>query len=249
MPTFRHGKQTTVLASQYNLSPYLNSVSSANGIETPETTTFGSNDRSYISGHTEGTVSFEGLFDGTTVGVTVGATEDGIDKILSDALGSSTNTVMSVSNDGAAFGRRAILLNAVSTNYEVSSPLTDVVAITGGANANEGLDYGVWLGVLSAITTTSTGTAVDGTASSAQGGVGHLHITANTRSSTTVAKIQHSTDNSTWVDLITFTTIGIGGSTSQRVTTTGTVNRYVRALVTPAAGTGSITFSIAFSRR
>ncbi len=249
MPTFRHGKQTTVLAKQYNLSPYLNSVSAANAIETPETTTFGSSDRSFISGHTDGTVSFEGLFDGTTNGVTVGATEDGIDKILSDALGSSTNTVMSVSNDGPAFGRRAVLLSAVSTNYEVSSPLTDVVAITGGANANEGLDYGVWLGVLSAITTTSTGTAVDGGASSAKGGVGHLHITANTRSATTVAKIQHSSDNSTWVDLVTFATIGIGGLTSGRVTTTGTVNRYVRALVTPGAGTGSITFSIAFSRR
>lgn len=249
MPTFRHGKQTTVLSKEYNLSSYLNSVSASNSIETPETTTFGSSDRSFISGHTDGTVSFEGLFDGTTNGTTIGATADGIDKILSDALGSTTNAVMTVSNDGPAFGRRAILLSAVSTNYEVSSPLADVVAITGGANANEGLDYGVWLGVLSAITATSTGTSVDGTASSTNGGVGHVHITTNTRSSTTVAKVQHSTDNSTWVDLITFTTIAIGGLTSQRVTTTGTVNRYVRALVTPATGTGSITFSIAFSRR
>lgn len=240
MPTFRHGKGTVVLSKEFDLSPFLNSVGVTNGVEIPETTTFGSNDRSYIAGHLEGTVSFEGLFDGTA---------DAIDSVLTNALGNTSYSAMTVSNDGGAVGRRAVLLEAVSTSYEISSPLTDVVAISGGANANEGLDYGVWLGALSAITSTSTGTSVDNGASSTNGGVAHLHITANTRSSTTVAKVQHSSDNSTWADLVTFTTIGTGAVTSQRVAVTGTVNRYLRALVTPASGTGSITFSIAFSRR
>lgn len=240
MPTFRHGKGTVVLSKEFDISPYLNSVSVTNGVEIPETTTFGSNDRSYIAGHLEGTISFEGYFDGS---------EDAIDEILEAALGNATYSPVSVSNDGAGVGRRAILLEAVSTSYELSSPLTDVVAISGGANANQGLDYGVWLGALSAITGTSTGTSVDNSASSTNGGVAHLHITANTRSSTTVAKVQHSTDNSVWADLVTFTTVGTGAVTSQRATVTGTVNRYLRALVTPASGTGSITFSIAFSRR
>ncbi len=249
MPTFRHGKETVVLAGKYNLSEYLTSVSASNSVETPETTTFSASDRSYISGHTEGTVSFEGLFDGTTNGVTVGATADGIDKILSDALGSSTNTVMTVANDGGAFGRRAVLLDAVSTTYEVTSPLTDVVAISGGANANDGLEYGVWLTYNTAYTTSTNGTAVDNTASSAKGSVANLHVTTNTRSTAVTVKVQHSTDNSTWVDLITFATVSATTLTSERKTTTGTVNRYVRVLVTPTAGTGSITLSVAFSRR
>lgn len=240
MPVFRHGKGTVVLSNEFDLSAYLNSVTATNGVEVPETTTFGSNDRSYIAGHLEGTVSFDGLFDGSA---------DAVDEILTDALGNDTYATMTVSNDGSGLGRRATMLSAVESSYEISSPLTDVVSVSGGANANGGLDYGVWLGCLTAITTTSTGTSVDNSASSLNGGVGHLHITANTRSTTTVAKVQHSTDNSVWVDLVTFTTIGSNTLTSQRVEVTGTVNRYVRALVTPASGTGSITFSIAFSRR
>jgi len=238
MPTFRHGKNTVVLADEHDLSTYLNSVSASNEIETPETTTFGSSNRSFIVGHRDGTVSFEGLFEG-------GATT-GVDYILHTALGDGPT--MTVSGDGAGVGRRAILLDAKSTSYEVSSPLTEVVAITGEAIADGGLDYGVWLVCQSAITTTLTGTSVDNAASSANGGVAHLHITANSNSGTTVAKIQGSADNTTFADLVTFTTVGIGAETSQRSTVSGSVPRYLRCLVTPA-GAGSLTVSIAFSRR
>ena len=242
MPTFRHGKNTVLFADEFELSTYLNSVSVANAIETPETTTFGSSDRTYIVGHSDGSISFEGLFDGTT---------DAVDSILASALGNTTNKVISTSSDSTSVGGRAILVDSASTSYEISSPLTDVVAVSGEAVANNGLDYGVWLGCKSAITATSTGTSVDNSASSTNGGVAHLHITANTRSTTTVAKIQHSADNSTYADLATFTTIAIGTKTFQRsvIAPGTTVNRYLRAVVTPAAGTGSITFSIAFSRR
>lgn len=248
MPTFRHSKNTVVLAAQYNLSEYLTSVTTSNSVETPETTTFSSVDRSYLTGHTEGTVSFEGLYDGTTAGID-GATTDAIDKILSDALGNSTNTVITVSADGGAFGRRAVLLDAVETTYEVTSPLTDVVAISGGANANDGLEYGVWLTYNTAFTSTTNGTAVDNATSSLRGSVANLHVTANTRSTAVTVKVQHSTDNSSWVDLTTFANVSATTLTSERKTTTGTVNRYVRVQVTPTAGTGSITLSVAFSRR
>jgi len=242
MPTFRHGKNTVLFADEIELTTYLNSISVSNAIETPETTTFGSSDRSYIVGHSDGSISFEGLFDGSA---------DAVDEELEAALGNTTNKVISTSSDSTSVGGRAILVDSASTSYELSSPLTDVVAVSGEAVANGGLDYGVWLGCKSAISATSTGTSVDNSASSANGGVAHLHITANTRSTTTVAKIQHSADNSTFADLTTFATIAIGTKTSERivVATGTTVNRYLRAVVTPAAGTGSVTFSIAFSRR
>lgn len=238
MPTFRHGKNTVVLADSTDLSQYLNSVTASNEVETPETTTFGSAARSFIVGHKDGSVSFEGLFEGGTT--------SGVDYILHTEIG--TGPIMSVSGDGAGVGRRAILLDAKSTSYEVSSPLTEVVAISGEAIADGGLDYGVWLACQSAITTTLTGTSVDNAASSANGGVAHLHITANSNSGTTVAKIQGSANNSTWADLVTFTTVAIGTKATQRSTVSGSVPRYLRALVTPA-GAGSLTVSIAFSRR
>ena len=242
MPTFRHGKDTVLLANEIDLSSFLNSVSVANAVEVPETTTFGSSDRSYIVGHTDGSISFEGLFDGST---------DAVDEELAAGLGNTTNKVITITKDSTSVGGRAILVDSASTSYEISSPLTDVVAVSGGAVANGGLDYGVWLGCKSAISATSTGASVDNGASSTNGGVAHLHITANTRDATTVAKIQHSADNSTFADLSTFATIAIGTLTSERiiVAPSTTVNRYLRAVVTPAAGTGSITFSVAFSRR
>jgi hypothetical protein len=242
MPTFRHGKNTTVISDDLDLTSYLTSATVSASIETPETTTFGSADRSFIVGHNEGTVSFEGLFDGT-----VGAA----DEIFVAALGNTTDKTISVSTDSTSVGGRAILVKSASTSYEISSPLTEVVSVSAEAIANGGLDYGVWLGCKSAVSTTSTGSAVDNAASSLNGGVAHLHITANTRSATTVAKVQHSSDNSTFADLVTFTTVALEAKTSQRVEVAAgtTVNRYVRALVTPAIGTGSITFTVAFSRR
>ena len=40
MPTFRHGKNTTVLSDDFDLTTYPNSGCSSYGFETPETTTF-----------------------------------------------------------------------------------------------------------------------------------------------------------------------------------------------------------------
>jgi hypothetical protein len=238
MPTFRHGKGTVVLADEFDVTTYLNSVSTSNSIEVPETTTFGSSDRSYITGHTDGSISFEGLFDGTA---------DAVDEIFEAALGDGP--IMTISGDGSALSRRAVLLDTKSTAYEVSSPLTEVVSVSGEAVANGGLDYGVWLACQTVVSTTLTGTANDNSAASSNGGVAHLHVTANTRDGTTVAKIQGSADNSTFADLVTFTTISTSTVTSQRTEVSGSVARYLRAVVTPAGSTGSLTVSIAFARR
>jgi hypothetical protein len=156
---------------------------------------------------------------------------------------------MTVSGDGSALSRRAVLLDTKSTAYEVSSPLTEVVSVSGEAVANGGLDYGVWLVCQTAVSTTLTGTANDNSAASSNGGVAHLHVTANTRDGTTVAKIQGSADNSTFADLVTFTTISTSTVTSERTEVSGSVARYLRAVVTPAGSTGSLTVSIAFARR
>lgn len=72
------------------------------------------------------------------------------------------------------------------------------------------------------------------------GAQAYLHVTAFTGTSVDVA-VQHSADNSTWSTLIDFGSISATGT--QRLTATGTVNRYLRAIT----GTGtftSITFAI-----
>jgi hypothetical protein len=99
--------------------------------------------------------------------------------------------------------------------------------------------------------TTTNGTNVDNTAPSTNGGVAHLHVTANTRNGATTFKVQHSTDNSTWVDLVTFTSVTAATTGAQRVEVASgtTVQRHLRAQATTAGTTGSITYTVSFARR
>lgn len=242
MPTFRHGKGTTVLSDDFDLTTYLNSVSVSTSVEAPETTTFGSADRSYIVGHNEGTISFEGLFEGSA---------SSADSIFATALGNTTDKVITVSTDSTSIGGRTILVQGASTAYEISSPLTDVVSVSAESVANGGVDYGVWLVCQTAVSATTNTTSVDNTTSSTNGGVAHLHVTANARTATTIIAVQHSSDNSTFADLAVFGTVAISTLDSERLAVAPgtTVNRYLRTRTTIASGSGSITRSVAFSRR
>lgn len=238
---YKHGKNTGVLLDKYNLSSYFNEVSSAMSIETSETTTFNSGAKTYITSLNDGTISASGLFDGDA---------NAINAVLEEVVSLDYQPEITVAYDGGfTAGNRCGMGLGQLTSYEVTAPVGDVVATSAEFQVSGGLRQGVLLAAQTAYTTTTNGTSIDNSASTANGYTGFLHVTANTRSSTTVAKIQHSADNSTWADLATFTTVAIGTATASSVSGSGTVNRYVRAVVTPAAGTGSITLSISFARR
>lgn len=239
---FIHGKSSQVIHGIYDLSPYLNDASASADVETAETTTFGSSAKSYIVGLRDGTVSASGMFDGVA-----GA----VDEVLTASIGSDTLSPVTIGYNGTTLDNRVTLLQAKTTSYEVSTPIGDVVSVSYSAQADGGLDQGVSLAALASVSATTTGTANDNTASTTNGGMAQVHVTVNSRSSTSVIKIQHSADNSTFADLVTFTTVGIGATTSERslVASGTTVNRYLRAVATLAAGTGSITYQVSFARR
>jgi hypothetical protein len=246
MPTFRHGKNTTVNFSSYDLSTYLTSQSNSNAVETVETTTFGSANKTYKLGLQEGTVSFEGLWAGDT---------SGIDEVFAAALGGATPKVITVGIEGSAIGRRAILAYTNQTSYEIKGAIADLVTISAQAQVTgsvDGLDRGVLLASSQVISATVANSSVDNTASSANGGVAHLHVPVNSRNGAVTVKVQHSANNSTWVDLVTFTPTTNGAITSERIEVAAgtTVNRYIRANVSGFAGTtGSATITVGFARR
>lgn len=244
MPTFVSGKDVAVNFKKYDLTPYFNNATTTREAETAETTAFGSDDRTYVAGMKTGTVSVEGMFDGSA---------DAVDEVLATIIFASDNTdaPLTMLMGGTTVGRTCVLSLPNETSYEVTSPVDEIVAVTAEFQSNNQIENGVVLAGNLAVSTTSTGSAVDNAASSANGGVAHLHVTANTRNGTAVAKVQHSADNSTWADLVTFTTISTGTTTSQRsvVNSGTTVNRYLRALITPAGSTGSLTVTVAFARR
>lgn len=327
-----HGKNTVVLLDAFDLTRYFREASTPMSADVAETSTFGSSDKTYIVGMGDATLNLNGLFDGDA-----GAVDQRLQAILgldSDAATGYDAYAITVYRQGYSnVGGRASLLAAKLTNYQVNSPVADVVQVTSSFQASGGADEGVALldpsvsrafGVLP-----FTGTAVDNgsatgaiplTAASAAanvatfttnqahgfvagqtvtvagvtpagyngtwvvlaggltatqftanigttpaagsafgtvlgtlgGGVGHIHIVANTLNAQPTFAIQHSVDNVTFSNIITVTPPANATPFSIRtVLAPGTlVNRYVRARVSGGAATaGAFQMGAAFARR
>ena len=239
---FIHGKSAQVLHGAHDLTSFLNEASASQEVETSETTVFGDSAKTYIVGLKDGTVTASGMFEGSALGV---------DEVLAGSIGSDTLAPVTVGYEGTALNKRVSLLLAKTTSYEISSPVGDVVSVSYDAQSDGGIDQGVSLAALASVSATTTGTANDNTASSANGGVAQVHVTANTRNANVTIKVAHSADNSTFADLATFTVVSTTVTTSERVIVASgtTVNRYLRAVATLSAGTGSITYQVSFARR
>lgn len=115
-----------------------------------------------------------------------------------------------------------------------------------------GLDKGVVMASHSAKTSASAATTtVDNAASSANGAVGYLGVSALTLGGYTdiTVKIRDSTDDISFADLISFAAV-TAAPASERATVTGTVNRYAHTTVT-FGGSGSgetTTFAVGMKR-
>jgi hypothetical protein len=136
MGTFRHGKNAYfaldgTAASLVNISDTLNEISMPREIDTAETTAFGDNDKTYISGLTDATVSLSGMFD-ATVDAMIGG------DIANLRSGSIASLTFEYGPAGSVSTRPKFTGEALITSYEVSSPVGDVVTyslelqVTGG---------------------------------------------------------------------------------------------------------------------
>jgi hypothetical protein len=237
---FRHGKNTVLFVNGADLTRYFNEASVSQSVETAETTAFGDDDKTYITGLADGTMSGSGMFDGQA-----GA----VDEILSSVIGSATADVITVGVDGATAGRVTLSMEARQTSYEVSAPVSDVVAANIEAQATGGVDRGIFLAARSVVTASGQGASQDNAAATSNGGVAYLHATVNSRDGASTFKVQHSTDNVSFVDLATFSSVSASATSGQRVAVTGTVYRYLRASHAPGGSSGSVTYSIAFARK
>lgn len=241
---FIHGKNAQVLHGAYDLSNYFNDASISHNVETAETTTFSASGsaKTYITGLRDATVSLSGLFDGA-----VGA----IDQVVVSSIGSDTLSPITVAPAGFAVGSTVYFGLAKTTGYEVSAPVGDVVSASYDGQFDGGADDGKSLTTLASVGSSTNHASVDNSASTANGGVAQIHVIANTRSTTSTFKVQHSSDNSTFADLATFTNVLTTATTSEKVEVASgtTVNRYLRAQSTYTAGTGAATYQISFARR
>lgn len=229
-PSFISGKDAVVYSNGNDLTGYLRSISNSAEVETAEATTFADDDKVYVAGLQDATISAEGLFDAT------------FDGNLSTITGSGTKSVWSVYPAGDAIGTAGRGYSLDVTNAERTAEVGDVVMVSLEGQSSVGTERIISHHALAQRSTSGTATAIDGAASSANGGVGYIHATA--ASGTVTVKVQHSSDNVTFADLITFTNVTAAGA--QRSAVAGTVNRYTR--VTYTATSGTATFVVGFGR-
>jgi len=149
--------------------------------------------------------------------------------------------------DGTSRGDHACGMVADQGSYGINrgegSAITTTVEFS--TSNGKGLNWGVVLtdGPDQTDASAANSAAVDNTSSTSAGAIGVVSI-ESVASGTADIKVQHSTDDITYADLLTFT--GATGRTSESISATGTVNRYVRV-----ASTGTFTdlvFVMQFAR-
>lgn len=257
MATYIHGKSAALLHGAYDISPWITEMASTQTIQPADTSHFGSNSKTYIVGQDDGTGTFSGLYDGTQ-SLTFPNGTTGINQIMMNAIaaeeaaaGGNTATPVTFGMEGISVGAACVLGGAKHTSYKITTVITDVNKIDGDIQFTGGVKGGYFLQSEAPMTTTFTGTALDNgvtPGATTKGARAHLHVLANANTGNVTAKIQHSTDNSTWVDLQSFTIVPTITLASEWITIAPqTINRYVRTLIT-LAGTGSVTAPVAFAR-
>lgn len=229
---FIHGKDTVVFGADAALTGQLNNFNASRQQQAVAVDTFGNSDQEFIAGLYSANLSVNGLFEASTSDT--------------ELWGHATaNVIIPVTvGQGDTLGNRAILFNGFLDDYNIAGSVEDAVRLSATFTGSAATRLGVNLHPLGAETATGAETSVDQAASSSNGGVANLHVTAFTGTDCTI-KIQDSADDAAWADLITFSTVS--GVTSERATVTGTVDRYVRVNITAGTFT-SVTFAVAFAR-
>lgn len=235
----QRGKHTKIWVEGYHLTTRLSDIKASSNYDEPEVGGY-SRDKEYMKARAEAAIGLDGYFDKTT-----GSTHDALKNAGTD--GNVIVTVALGNNAAPTLGDLTASLIAEQFNYQPNSDLNGVIAVHADMKSK---GYPLEFGILLADTTvTANGqqTSVDNSAGTTAGGVGFLHILGLSSGDTITVKIQHSTDNSSWSDLITFTLTG-SAIDAERVAVTGTVNRYVRASYTVSGSSISFPIAVAFVR-
>lgn len=240
---FVHGRNAVVLLGEYNLTGYCDNIDIPQSMDVAETTAFGNTAKTYIPGLKDSSFSLGGLAD-------YGANASDVVVQATITNANQTAKIFSMAPNGLTRGNRVWLAQSFSTNYSQAVPVADVVKWTLDAQATGGVAGGVSLHDLTAVTGSADDPSVNNTASTANGIVAHLHVTAVTAvgGDTLNVDVSDSSDNITFVDKINFTQVTTA-VTKERLTATGTINQYLRVEKTKGGvGTPSWTIAVTCAR-
>ena len=246
--TFVHGSSTIVLANEKAVSSEVSGWTATHARAVSEVTTVGQTAGSagarFIPGLMSGTIAVRGPQDNDETA--------GLTKEITDAIGVDNVLLLTCLPDGTAIGKPAFFAVGDPTDWNIDAAVADAVGYTLSAQADESVEMGYVIHALGAETADGNGTAVDRGASpitpTTHGAVVAMHVTAYSGLTSAAIKVQHSTDNSVWADLVAFTSVTAIGWERKSVADGTTVNRYLR-VVTDVTGTGSVTFLVSAAPR
>ena len=117
---FTHGKDSVfkldnASGSLTDISTYVNNVDFPETADASETTTLGADNKTYIAGLKDATISLSGLWDATA------------DAIFGAVVGQSATLSYEYSPEGTASGKVKYTGEAILTSYAISSPVGDAV--------------------------------------------------------------------------------------------------------------------------
>ena len=183
-----------------------------------ENTVFGNASQNFIyTGGIGGTLTLDGFYD----------TEAGQDDAVWQILTGGDNNIM-VIPEGNTEGNVGYALNALEAKRTITAQVQSVVAATIDFTATGGIHKVNLMHALGARTSTATGTVLNNTESSLDGGVAYVMLTEHAGNYGSFdLKIEDSPNNSSWATLATFTQI-TADNAHEQITFTGTVDQYLR---------------------
>ena len=234
---FTPGFNSRFFVGSQRWSVYARNIDAGVTVEQYDTSCLEDRAQVFLNGRTNGSVSLAMMLDMVGSGQFALAT-----------TWEATPQPLTIGYDGCALSAVAWMVLGNKSGSTISSPINDVVTADVQVQPDGGVDWGLVLAAEEAIADDTNGTSVDNGASTANGGVAHLHVTGFTGLTSDDIIIEHSANNSTWATLGTFATVTGVGSERLTIAAGTTVNRYLR-VVDDVTGTGACTRAVRFARR
>lgn len=234
-----HGKSSRVFYHSFNMSCFSNSTAPEFSADVAEDTTFCDGWKTFVPGQKSGTDSLDCFFiDDDTYA---------LDVMLNTALGVMDRPYTFIPQ-GLAAGNVAFVAAAGLTTRPITAEIGSVITSSLEFTL-EDIGRG-WLlhdGYSTAVTATGEGAALDQGAAKV-GYVASLHLTelTGTTPSLTV-KIEHSADNISYADLVTFSALSAAGS-EVKIDLGAAVNKWLKVTWALTGTTPSAKFIVALGR-
>jgi len=250
MPTFSFGTSARAWLDGMQAACSMNTINMEAELDEVETTTLCSTIKDYIPGLAEVTVEMEGFFDTNTA-----SPATTLEALLESHFG-QVFPLTFAPEGGGQVGDPQYMLNGFLQDYQIEATVDEAVSMELTFRCSSAMARGRVLHTDTApVTATGNGGLVIGTgvvdngAATTNGGVGVLQVSAVSGTTPTLdVVLQHSTDNITYTDLLTFPTQNSVNGVYLELAAGTTVNRYMRARWVVGGTTPSFNFNVGFKR-